>query len=42
MFEDMAVSAVQLLIVMFWIVIVFMVVWGALWLRSLRHVKKED
>jgi len=41
MFENMAVSAVQLLIIMFWAVIVFMVIWGALWLRALRHVKKE-
>jgi hypothetical protein len=41
MFEDMAVSAVQLLIVMFWAVIVFMVIWGALWLRSLRHIKEK-
>ncbi len=42
MFEDMAVAAVQLLIVTFWIMIVFMVVWGAWWLRSFWHVKKED
>jgi hypothetical protein len=39
MFEDMAVAAVQLLIVTFWIVIVFLALWGAWWLRSLKHVK---
>jgi hypothetical protein len=39
MFEDMAVSAAQLLIVTFWIALISLVFWGAWWLRSLRHVK---
>lgn len=39
MFEDMTISAVQLLIVTFWIVLIFLVLWGASWLRSLKYVK---
>jgi len=42
MLEDMAVSAAQLLIIMFWIALIFMVIWGTWWLRSLRHVKSEN
>jgi len=41
MFEDMAVSAVNMLIIMFWTILVFMLISGAVWLRSLRHTKKE-
>jgi hypothetical protein len=42
MFEDMAVSAVQMLIVTFWIVLIVLVIWGALWLRSLKHLKPSN
>jgi hypothetical protein len=40
MFEDLAISAVEMLLVMFWAAIFFMVVWGTAWMHSLRHVKE--
>ncbi len=39
MFEDLALSALDLLLIMFWTAIAFIVVWGALWMRWTRHAK---
>ncbi|MDH5389987.1 MAG: hypothetical protein OEX10_02400 [Candidatus Bathyarchaeota archaeon] len=41
MFEEIATSAAQLLIIIFSITLFFMVVYGALWLRASRQAKTE-
>jgi len=41
MFEEVATSAVQLLLIIFGIVLVFIVVYGALWFRASRQAKTE-
>jgi heme/copper-type cytochrome/quinol oxidase subunit 4 len=41
MFEEIATSAAQLLIIIFGTVIFFIVVYGALWLRASRQAKTE-
>jgi len=42
MFEEMASSALQLLVVMLWTMIALLVICGAWWLRSLRYSGEED
>jgi len=42
MLEDMALSAAQLLVILFWTTLVFIVFWGAWWLRSLRSAKGKE
>ncbi|MEM3700707.1 MAG: hypothetical protein QXL57_07585 [Candidatus Bathyarchaeia archaeon] len=39
MFEEMASSAVKMLIFLFWTTIAFAIIWGALWLKSYRKAK---
>ncbi|MDH5418742.1 MAG: hypothetical protein OEY39_02020 [Candidatus Bathyarchaeota archaeon] len=39
MFEEMAKSASQWLLIIFSVVVFFIVVYGALWLRASRQVK---
>jgi hypothetical protein len=39
MFEEMALDAVKMLILLFWIIIAFTIIWGALWLKSQKRVK---
>ncbi len=34
MFEEIASEAVQMLILLFWISIAFIIIWGALWTRA--------
>lgn len=36
MFEKIALDAVEMLAVLFWIAIAFIVVWGTLYMRSIR------
>jgi hypothetical protein len=37
MFEEIANSGAGFLIVLFWASLLFMFVWGALWMRAYRH-----
>lgn len=41
MFEDITISAARTLVIIFWIVIAFMMIWGTLWLHSTDRVKKD-
>jgi hypothetical protein len=34
MFENIATDAVQMLAVLFWIALAFVIIWGVLWMRS--------
>jgi heme/copper-type cytochrome/quinol oxidase subunit 4 len=41
MFEEMASDAVKMLIVLFWITIASIIIWGALWVRSIKDSKQD-
>jgi hypothetical protein len=41
MFEEMATSAMQLIVLMLWVMIACLVVYGAWWFRSLRYSKQD-
>jgi hypothetical protein len=39
MFEDLAVSAANFVLVIFWVIIMSMVIWGAWWLHNAKSSK---
>jgi hypothetical protein len=38
MFEELAKNAATLLLVIFWIIVISIAVWGAWWVRSVKSV----
>ncbi len=41
MFEEMASDAVKMLIVLFWVTVASLVIWGALWVHNVKNSKAE-
>jgi|YelNatPaOPRAMG01_1025707.scaffolds.fasta_scaffold17023_2 hypothetical protein len=41
MFEEMASDAVKMLIILFWIAVASLAIWGALWVRNVKNSKTE-
>jgi len=39
MFEEIAADAVWMLILLFWVTLAFIVIWGALWMRVYRKTR---
>ena len=39
MFEEIASGAVQMLILLFWITLAFIIIWGALWARGVSKTR---
>jgi hypothetical protein len=39
MFEDIVASAVQMLMLLFWVTLAFLIIYGALWARRIRKTK---
>jgi hypothetical protein len=39
MFEEMATGAIEMLTVLFWVTLVFIVIWGALLMRNVKNLK---
>jgi hypothetical protein len=40
MFDQMAFDALRMLIFFFWLTLAFVVIWGALWVRSTKKSKQ--
>jgi len=38
MFENIVSEAAQMLVVLFWVLLAFIIIWGALWMRFYRKV----
>ncbi|MEM3673190.1 MAG: hypothetical protein QW468_03040 [Candidatus Bathyarchaeia archaeon] len=41
MFEEMASDAAKMLIILFWIVVAALMIWGALWVRNAKNSKAK-
>ncbi len=39
MYEDLSTSAANLVLIIFWVIIISMLVWGAWWLRTTKNSK---
>jgi len=39
MFEKIAFGAVETLMLLFWIILAFIIIWGALWIRAYKKAK---
>jgi len=40
MFNEIVSDAVQMLILLFWVTIAFIIIWGALWMRVYKKLEK--
>jgi hypothetical protein len=41
MFENIALGAVQMLVLLFWITLAFIMIYGALWVRAQKKAKHQ-
>ena len=41
MFEEMASDAVKMLIILFWIAVASIMIWGVLWVRNVKNSKAD-
>jgi len=42
MFEKIALNAAEMLVMLFWVVILFILVYGALWMRALKRTQPSS
>ena len=42
MFEQIISDAVQMLILIFWVTLVFIIIWGALWMHVYKKTKNAE